>query len=60
MGSKFFLFRVDPFLEGLSVKESKQEVTKIASYLEKMAENLPLVSSSLKMYIHIRKKLQKL
>ena len=34
LGSKFFLFRVDPFQMGLGVQESKQEVTKFVSLVE--------------------------
>ena len=33
-GSKFFPFRVDPFLEGLDVQKRKQEVTKVVSLVK--------------------------
>ena len=43
LGSKFFPFKVDPFLKGPGV----QEATKAASLVRKTAENLPVVLSPL-------------
>ena len=47
VGSKFFLFILGTFLEGISVLENIQKVTKVVSLEERMSENLSGISNPL-------------
>ena len=44
-GSKLFPFRVEPFLQGIGVQESKQTLTKVVSLVKNGGKSTECISS---------------